>query len=565
MPGAKKNFIGLEGFIWWIGVVEDRQDPEQLGRVRVRCFGWHTDEKDKIPTEQLPWAHPVIPVNNPNAYTPKEGDMVFGFFIDGENAQNPAIMGVLPGKPDEKPDYQKGFSDPGKNLGSRPKKPADSTEAYPKGKYLKEQTTNRLARGKADSTVIATRKKNLKKNIVSAGGVSWSEPPPAFAPKYPYNNALETESGHALEFDDTLGQERIQLAHRKGTFIEIDKDGNEVHKVIKDNYELVMGSDYIFINGKCSVTVGGDCNLKVGGNMNVEVAGGINMSAGGDIRMKGKSVFVESTATMDLKSASTTNIQSSGKSSIKGSQVALSGSSIEVDGTLNVKSGTNLKATGTDSRGDTHNLSVAGSGASSASSASGAGLSAGGVAPEESDLLAATEANKSIESSVSDASSAAAAESAAAAAITSASESIVSIGSTIGKSLSGVTETINNVFTNITKNADVIINDFGGQLPIGELTQKVQIFEGAVNMTRGEILSLRDNLKNIVIDKIGNIQELSALRNIDFNVDSDLLPPRLTEEVRTVLGKRIYPLTESVSTIDQQATNALDNALNKLI
>jgi hypothetical protein len=121
------------------------------------------------------------------------------------------------------------------------------------------------------------------------------------------------------------------------------------------------------------------------------------------------------------------------------------------------------------------------------------------------------------------------------------------------------------VFTNITKNADVIINDFGGQLPIGELTQKVQIFEGAVNMTRGEILSLRDNLKNIVIDKIGNIQELSALRNIDFNVDSDLLPPRLTEEVRTVLGKRIYPLTESVSTIDQQATNALDNALNKLI
>ena len=52
MPGAKKSFIGLEGFIWYIGVVEDRQDPEQLGRVRVRCFGWHTDEKSKIPTEQ---------------------------------------------------------------------------------------------------------------------------------------------------------------------------------------------------------------------------------------------------------------------------------------------------------------------------------------------------------------------------------------------------------------------------------------------------------------------------------------------------------------------------------
>ena len=51
MPGAKKNFIGLEGFIWWIGVVEDRHDPEQLGRVRVRCFGWHTEDKNKIPNK----------------------------------------------------------------------------------------------------------------------------------------------------------------------------------------------------------------------------------------------------------------------------------------------------------------------------------------------------------------------------------------------------------------------------------------------------------------------------------------------------------------------------------
>jgi len=98
MPGAKKNFIGLEGFIWWIGVVEDRQDPEQLGRVRVRCFGWHTEEKNKIPTESLPWAHPVIPVNHPAAYTPKEGDMVFGFFMDGDSGQRPVIMGVLPAK-----------------------------------------------------------------------------------------------------------------------------------------------------------------------------------------------------------------------------------------------------------------------------------------------------------------------------------------------------------------------------------------------------------------------------------------------------------------------------------
>jgi hypothetical protein len=35
-----------EQFIWWYGVVEDRADPLELGRVRVRCYGWHTDNLD---------------------------------------------------------------------------------------------------------------------------------------------------------------------------------------------------------------------------------------------------------------------------------------------------------------------------------------------------------------------------------------------------------------------------------------------------------------------------------------------------------------------------------------
>ena len=39
-------FMGKEGFIWWQGVVEDREDPLMLGRVRVRVLGYHTDNKD---------------------------------------------------------------------------------------------------------------------------------------------------------------------------------------------------------------------------------------------------------------------------------------------------------------------------------------------------------------------------------------------------------------------------------------------------------------------------------------------------------------------------------------
>ena len=45
-------FMGLDGFIWFIGVVEDRNDPSKLGRVKVRCLGFHTEDKNDIPTQQ---------------------------------------------------------------------------------------------------------------------------------------------------------------------------------------------------------------------------------------------------------------------------------------------------------------------------------------------------------------------------------------------------------------------------------------------------------------------------------------------------------------------------------
>ena len=56
-----KNFSGRNGFYWFTGVVEDRHDPQYLGRVRVRCIGLHTDDKVELPTADLPWASCVLP------------------------------------------------------------------------------------------------------------------------------------------------------------------------------------------------------------------------------------------------------------------------------------------------------------------------------------------------------------------------------------------------------------------------------------------------------------------------------------------------------------------------
>jgi hypothetical protein len=51
-----------------------------------------------LPTKDLPWALPIYPINNSKSFSaPRLGDWIVGFFMDGESAQAPVMMGVLPG------------------------------------------------------------------------------------------------------------------------------------------------------------------------------------------------------------------------------------------------------------------------------------------------------------------------------------------------------------------------------------------------------------------------------------------------------------------------------------
>lgn len=122
-----KNFIGQDGFQWFVGVVEDRNDPEKLGRCRVRIFGIHTQDLSLIPTEDLPWAIPVYSVNSTDVFAaPKEGEYVIGFFLDGSFSQAPAILGVIPGYNTKNATPDKGFNDlrSADKVRSSPKKPS---------------------------------------------------------------------------------------------------------------------------------------------------------------------------------------------------------------------------------------------------------------------------------------------------------------------------------------------------------------------------------------------------------------------------------------------------------
>ena len=97
-------FLGSNGFFWAIGVIEDRFDPEQLGRVRVRWLGLHTEDKQDILTKDLPWAQVLQPptatsmggVGHNSALV--EGTWVASFSKDPDTLQEWVVMGTLPGE-----------------------------------------------------------------------------------------------------------------------------------------------------------------------------------------------------------------------------------------------------------------------------------------------------------------------------------------------------------------------------------------------------------------------------------------------------------------------------------
>ena len=301
------NFAGLNGFVWWMGVVENRLDPLKLGRCQVRIFGWHTDNKQLIPSADLPWALPMISPNTQESFSaPREGDYVVGFFADSESAHFPILMGILPGIPIESAKPEKGFYDPrtSAQIQSAPQPYGSASSAYPN--RLDEPTTSRIYRNEnIESTIIGRENSSLTSDVQTAEGATWSQPKSSYNAITPYDMVLETESGHVMEFDDTKGAERIHIAHRMGTFFEIHPDGSKVTKIIGKNYQIITGDDFINVQGACNITVGGNVTLMASGKVvakasefnltgpvniigNVTVDGGITTT--GDVNADGISL-----------------------------------------------------------------------------------------------------------------------------------------------------------------------------------------------------------------------------------------------------------------------------------
>ena len=297
--------MGQDGFSWFIGVVEDRNDPKKASRVRVRCLGYHTTDIQEIPTEDLPWATVMMPVtagaNSGIGMSPHfliEGTWVVGFFRDPAK-QEPVIMGALPGMNTTSPSeftIASSSETGGQSKGGGFK---DPNGKYPTELYLDIADTNLLAQ-EAFDTHPSKSIKDAKDSWSTASGSAEQPASTQSSAKYPTNHVFETESGHYVEFDDTAGNERIHLFHKKGTFIEIDSAGNVIIKTVGNVTNIVAGNMDTYVKGNYSVSAGGNIDIYAKGNLTEKVDGNVKITVKGNVESAITGSLTEE-VTMDVK------------------------------------------------------------------------------------------------------------------------------------------------------------------------------------------------------------------------------------------------------------------------
>lgn len=249
--------MGEEGMRWFFGIVEDRDDPKQIGRLRVRIYNVHPFTEGgapdivSVPTDHLPWATPInsivsagiLGINEDGVGLSPTGIMtgttVFGFFADGNESQVPIVLGTLAGL-----------------VGS------------------KEE--NELPK----STIGINSAANLKENTkVSSASPFPGEPVSPYNAKYPYNKVFRTESGHLIEVDDTVDKERIHIMHKTGTYVEIDRSGQVVIKSVDSRIDVTTKDNNVYVGGNVNVRVKGNVNMLVDGTYTVESKGNMLFKA----------------------------------------------------------------------------------------------------------------------------------------------------------------------------------------------------------------------------------------------------------------------------------------------
>ena len=287
---------GFRNLLWYVGVVEDRHDATNDGRVKVRAFGIHTEDKQAMPTADLPWAIVLDGSYGGVQKIPDVGDWVFGFFMDGDDAQHPMVMGRVPGVSLQLPPES----------GAPREANYMPVESLPK--YGKPPLHRHLGGEDAQLGQGPIQAAAVKNGIESAiDGESWSEPP-IISPEKNLDNTIYTsknDNNYVVLSDSREGDGTyILISHASGSAVQIDSHGTILVKSFGDTYNssegftmnrteldshtniggdwavrVERGSGKIWINGDLDI----ECenfNVTARGSANINAAAGTNISGG---------------------------------------------------------------------------------------------------------------------------------------------------------------------------------------------------------------------------------------------------------------------------------------------
>ncbi len=265
-----QDYTAPEDKLWGIyrGVVEDNNDPEELGRCKVRVFNIHThiliqDELEGIPIAGLPWAEPALglfegSVTGFGGWTiPLQGSHVFVFF-EGGHIHKPRFFATVPGLPTSKTHgYENrdwGFKDPNGEF------PNSTINAPTKPQALGEPDWHKLARTDISDTCIEKRIEEVdtdnKKALESLENL-WDEKLTDYRGLYPHNTVFATRTGITIELDNSTPNGRIHIYHPSHTYIEIQDDGDLIVRNAKDKYKVVGQDEYAHVKGNTFENIDG--------------------------------------------------------------------------------------------------------------------------------------------------------------------------------------------------------------------------------------------------------------------------------------------------------------------
>ena len=257
----KTNFVGRDGFVWWIGQVAPKEswrngavDDEDgwAFRCKVRIIGYHTFDIEDLPHDDLPWAHVLLDASKGagqgclgSSSMMLGGETVFGFFLDGEEGQQPVIFGALarsikptePHGPKNNDMSELGIFTARDVTGETTRKVSDTN-------------TNNNPSGNSDNSVGITKEFNPNdfEGVFSSGSNVDQHAPKGLGP-HTFNNACENDAisdiTHAIgSFLTTVNGltefagEYIDTA--RNTLVDINKLLNKVTRIVNGAIKKVI-------------------------------------------------------------------------------------------------------------------------------------------------------------------------------------------------------------------------------------------------------------------------------------------------------------------------------------